>query len=56
MVTLARDEELGIGGTSPVGTGAQEPSKALPAPPPAYGLWRGSVVGLKVDPSQSAKV
>ncbi|MCJ1442946.1 MAG: hypothetical protein MMC23_003443 [Stictis urceolatum] len=43
-VVLARDEEIGIGGTPPIGL--DEP-KPIPPPPPAYGLWRGSV---RVDP------
>ena len=37
-VVLARDEELGLRGAE------AEEGKNLPAPPPAYGLWRGSVV------------
>ena len=40
-VVLARDEELGISGTQPV-----DPEKGLTPPPPAYGLWRDSVVSL----------
>lgn len=54
-VILARDEELGIGGsnsnssseTSSVVGGSAENTEAkgsLPPPPPVYGVWRGSVV------------
>ena len=46
-VVLARDEEIGIGGTPPIGL--DEP-KPIPPPPPAYGLWRGSVVSVQSDP------
>ncbi|MCJ1476356.1 hypothetical protein MMC13_005022 [Lambiella insularis] len=41
-VVLARDEELGIGDELADGV------KDLPSPPPAYGLWRGSV---RIDPN-----
>ena len=40
-VTLARDEELGLSG-SPMSDAAKDVTPA--PPPPAYGLWRGSVV------------
>ena len=40
-VVLARDEELGISGTQLV-----DLEKGMTPPPPAYGLWRGSVVSL----------
>jgi uncharacterized membrane protein len=45
-VVLARDEELGIGNG---GNAMDEPEadrieKTITPPPPAYGLWRGSVV------------
>lgn len=41
-VVLARDEELGLG----VGEDIEEDKKPMTPvpPPPAYGLWRGSVV------------
>ena len=42
-VRLARDEEIAIGS----GDGAGDPEKEVSAvsmPPPAYGLWRCSVV------------
>lgn len=49
-VILARDEEIGIGGsTTDVDTDGDlemEATKIVAPPPPAYGLWRGSVVRI----------
>jgi len=42
QVVLARDEELGLEDDGDDG------EKDLPPPPPAYGLWRGSV---RIDPN-----
>lgn len=42
-VILARDEELGLSDTSSDG----ESVRPIAHPPPAYGLWRSSVVGLE---------
>lgn len=48
-VVLARDEEIAIEGAA--ANGGDNPAAAtatttkLTAPPPAYGLWRSSVVG-----------
>lgn len=42
-VVLQRDEELGLSGYQ-----APENDKSMPAPPPSYGRWRGSV---RVDPN-----
>ena len=46
-VILARDEEEGISRVGGNEIEEDEP-KNLPPPPPAYGLWRGSMVGLAV--------
>ena len=43
-VILARDEELGLQDNNMV---AEDKEIAIPPPPPAYGLWRCSVVGKK---------
>lgn len=40
-VILARDEELGLHEHAE----ATQPNSTITAPPPAYGLWRCSVVG-----------
>ena len=40
-VILARDEELGLHEHDEVA----QPNSTITAPPPAYGLWRCSVVG-----------
>ena len=45
-VVLARDEEMGISGA---GDGHGEAQGPTP-PPPAYGLWRCSVVSLMCHP------
>jgi hypothetical protein len=42
-VVLARDEEIGISGTSDTLGGTDGPTP----PPPAYGLWRCSVVSFR---------
>ena len=42
-VILARDEELGLSDTSSDG----ESVSPIAHPPPAYGLWRSSVVSLE---------
>jgi len=42
-VVLARDEEIGISGTGDNRSGSEGPTP----PPPAYGLWRCSVVSQK---------
>lgn len=39
-VILARDEELGLHGHDEAG----QPDSTITPPPPAYGLWRCSVV------------
>ena len=46
-VILARDEEEGISTVDGSEIEEDEP-KNLPPPPPAYGLWRGSMVRLAV--------
>lgn len=43
-VVLARDEELGLHDDNDRVEEEEEIGKALPPPPPAYGLWRNSVV------------
>ena len=46
-VILARDEEIGIGGSTADDEDddlEMEAAKTVAPPPPAYGLWRGSVV------------
>ena len=42
-VTMVQDEEVHVGGRDGV---EDDPEKELPPPPPAYGLWRSSVVYL----------
>lgn len=50
-VILARDEELGLNGT-----GSEDESiRAIPHPPPAYGLWRSSVVRFERSLSHSGE-
>ena len=41
-VTMVQDEEVHVGGREV----EDDPEKELPPPPPAYGLWRSSVVCL----------
>lgn len=45
-VVLARDAELGLHDDSGRVEEEQEIDEVLPPPPPAYGLWRSSVVCL----------
>ena len=45
-VVLARDEELGLHNANNGGLEDEDTDVALPPPPPAYGLWRSSVVCL----------
>lgn len=46
-VVLARDEELGLhDDNGRVVEDGENTDEALPPPPPAYGLWRNSVVRL----------
>ena len=45
-VVLARDEELGLHNVDNGGVEDEDTDVALPPPPPAYGLWRSSVVCL----------
>ena len=45
-VVLARDEELGLHNDNNGGVENENTHDALPPPPPAYGLWRSSVVCL----------
>lgn len=47
-VVLARDEELGLHDDNDRVEEEEEIGKALPPPPPAYGLWRNSV---RADPN-----
>ena len=42
-VILARDEELGLHENDSV---VEDTEVAVPPPPPAYGLWRCSVVSI----------
>ena len=43
-IILARDEELGLHENNMV---EEDKGIAVPPPPPAYGLWRCSVVSVK---------
>ena len=43
QVILARDEEIGISGHK------EDNKKEVTAPPPIYGLWRGSVVRMPIS-------
>ena len=45
-VTMVQDEEVHVGGRDGV---EDDPEKELPPPPPAYGLWRSSVVCLPLS-------
>ena len=45
-MVLARDEELGLHDVNDGGVEDEDTDVALPPPPPAYGLWRSSVVCL----------
>lgn len=45
-VVLARDEELGLHISNDRVEEEDEIDRPLPPPPPAYGLWRNSVVCL----------
>ena len=47
-VVLARDEELGLHNDHNGGVEDGDTDEALPPPPPAYGLWRSSVVCLSL--------
>ena len=49
-VTMVQDDDVhvGVGGRDEV---EDDPEKELPPPPPAYGLWRSSVVCLSLFPS-----